>query len=73
MMLQLKDPLPVKTPKGPGWAHFVIDYGLEHHLYWVVILNKPGITGDVGECWTFANPLIRFQTNFTMGRTASGE
>ena len=69
MIIQLNPPLPLSTPKGPALAHFLIDYGPEHHLQWVVALDKPGITGDVGECWQFENPHIRFQTNFTMGRT----
>jgi len=68
MIKQLNPPIPMSTPKGSGLAHFLIDYGPEHHNYWIVALDKPGITGDVGECWTFANPLIRFQINFTMGR-----
>ena len=68
MIKQLDPPLPLNTPKGPGLAHFLIDYGPEHPLFWVVALDRPGITGEVGECWTFANPLIRFQNNFTMGR-----
>jgi hypothetical protein len=56
------------TPRGPALAHFLIDYGPEHHLQWVVALDGPGITGDVGECWQFENPHVRFQTNYTMGR-----
>ena len=69
MILQLNPPLPLITPKGPGLAHFLIDYGPEHNLHWVVVLDKPGITGEVGECWEFENPEIRFYPNFTMGRT----
>jgi len=29
-MIQLNNPLPVITPKGPAIAHFLIDDGLEH-------------------------------------------
>ena len=32
MILQLNPPLPLETPKGKAWAHFIIDYGLEHDL-----------------------------------------
>jgi hypothetical protein len=27
MITQLNPPLPMVTPKGEGWAHFLIDYG----------------------------------------------
>jgi hypothetical protein len=59
-MLQLNPTVPVVTPKGKGFAHFLIDYGQEHHLLWVVFLD------DNGECWTFANPEVRVQANPTM-------
>jgi hypothetical protein len=61
-MIQLNPPLPLETPKGAGYVHFVIDYSQEHHLMWVVFIN------DTGECWTFQNPEIRLSSNFTMGR-----
>lgn len=63
MILQLNPPLPLVTPKGMGWAHFVIDYGQEQNLLWVVFLD------DGGECWTFSNPEVRMEANYTMGRT----
>ena len=63
MILQLDPPLPFKTPKGDGLAHFLIDYGPEHHLYWVVFLD------DGGACWTIENPQIRMAPNWTMGRS----
>lgn len=28
-VIQLNPPLPMVTPKGEGWAHFLIDYGPE--------------------------------------------
>jgi hypothetical protein len=61
-MIQLNPPLPLETPKGKGYAHFLIDYSQEHHLMWVVFID------ETGECWTFQNPEIRLQTNDTMGR-----
>lgn len=61
-MLQLNPPLPVLTPKGPGVAHFLIDYGPEFDLYWTVFLDANG------ECWTFANRAIRACKNITLGR-----
>jgi len=60
-MLQLNPPLPVMTPKGPAIAHFIIDYGPEHHLNWVVFQEN-------GECWTYQNPYIRAQKNISQDR-----
>ena len=62
MILQLNPPIPVETPKGPGMAHLVIDYGVEHNLFWVVFIDA------TGECWTYTNPEIRAQKNVTLGR-----
>ena len=67
MTLQLAPPVPLDTPKGPGFAHFLIDYGQEHHLLWVVFLDSSG------ECWTFRNPEIRLQRNVTMGVRLKGD
>ena len=60
-MTRIDPPLPLDTPRGPAWAHFLIDYGSEHHLLWVCFLS------DTGECWAFANPDIRLQPNPTLG------
>ncbi len=62
MITQLDPPIPMDTPKGPGLCHFLIDYGMESHLYWVVFIDESG------ECWTFSNPEIRAQKNITMKR-----
>jgi hypothetical protein len=48
--------------KGDGYAMAVIDYGQEHHLIWVVVIN------ETGEIWSAANPQVRVQANWTMGR-----
>jgi hypothetical protein len=61
-MLQLTPPIPVTTPRGKGFAHVLIDYGMEYDLCWVVFLD------DSGECWTFRNSEIRAQKNLTFGR-----
>lgn len=61
-MKQLDPPLPLDTPKGRGWAHFLIDYSQEHDLLWVVFLNENG------ECWTFPNSEIRMVDNLSLGR-----
>ena len=61
-MLQLDPTIPMMTPKGAGYALFVVDYSQEHHLMWVVALD------DGGEIWMFENPEVRVQSNFTLGR-----
>ncbi len=62
MITQLNPPLALDTVKGQGWAHFVIDYGPEHDLMWVVFMDKDGA------CWTVPNPEVRLQFNWTLGR-----
>jgi hypothetical protein len=62
MMTQLNPPIPLDTPKGKGLAWFLIDYGAEHNLMWVVAID------ETGEIWTFENPHVRAQKNITMGR-----
>jgi len=61
-MIRIDPPLPFETPKGPAMAHFLIDYGPEHHLLWVCFQD------DSGECWTWSNKDIRLQHNLSMGR-----
>ncbi len=62
-MLQLNPPLPMRTPKGEGFAHILIDYGQESDLYWTVFIT------ETGEVWTFANHDVRASKNITLGRT----
>jgi hypothetical protein len=62
MITQLNPPIPLHTPKGPGWAHFVLDHGIEADLIWVVFLDKDG------SCWSIPNPDIRMAWNWTLGR-----
>ena len=61
-MLQLNPPLPLNTPKGKAWAHFVIDYGMENDLLWVCFQDQSG------ECWTWNNRDITIQNNITFNR-----
>ena len=42
MLVQLHTPVPLDTPRGPAFAHLVIDYGSEFHLIWVCFLNATG-------------------------------
>jgi hypothetical protein len=61
-MIQLDPQIPVLTPKGKGWAFFLIDRSQEHDLEWIVFLD------DGGYCWTFRNSDIRIQKNLTLDR-----
>ncbi len=62
MVTQLNPPLPLDTSRGPGLAHFLIDYGPESHLMWVVFMDKDGA------CWTVPNPEVRMQPNWSLQR-----
>jgi hypothetical protein len=62
VITQLSPPLPMETSKGGGWAHFVIDYGPEAALLWVVFMDADGA------CWTVPNSEVRMTFNWTMGR-----
>ena len=64
MILQLNPTLPVETPDGRGYAHFLIDQGDERHLQWICFIDADGA------CRTYENPEIRLQGNQTMGRPA---
>lgn len=59
-LLQLKPTIWLQTPKGPGLAHFVIDYGEEHDLLWVVFDDA------TGEIWCWPNPQVRAMTNVSL-------
>jgi hypothetical protein len=59
---QLNPPLPMQTSKGSGWAHFVVDYGQESHLFWVVFMDADGA------CWVVPNPDVRMYFNWSLGR-----
>jgi len=62
MITQLSPPIELETPKGLGLCYFLIDYGMDSDLYWVVFIH------DTGECWTFPNPQIRATKNISLGR-----
>lgn len=62
MIQRIDPPIPVRTPKGNALAHFLIDYGIESELFWVVFQD------DTGECWTWNNKDVRAQKNITAGR-----
>ena len=60
-MMQLNPPLPVDTPRGPAYAHMVIDYSQEHYVLFVCFLQESG------ECWVLPNRDVKLQKNVTMG------
>lgn len=62
MMLQLNPTLEMSTPKGNGHAEFIIDYGPEADLLWVVVIHA------TGEIWTFRNRDVRATANISLGR-----
>ena len=49
------------TPKGAGFANFLVDRGMEFDNEWVVFLNN-------GEIWSFINREVRLEKNITFGR-----
>lgn len=61
MILQLNPPVPMTTPKGRGFANFLVDRGMEFNNEWIVFL-------DNGEIWSFQNPDVRLPKNYTFGR-----
>jgi hypothetical protein len=63
MFTQLNPALPLHVlEKGDGHAIGLIDYGQEHDLIWVTVLNSNG------EVWCAPNPKIRFARNWSIGR-----
>lgn len=63
MFTQLDPTIPVHVlEKGDGFALAVIDYGQEHNLIWVTAIT------ETGEIWCAPNPMVRMDTNWTMGR-----
>ncbi|MFT3967784.1 MAG: hypothetical protein QM690_18075 [Sphingobium sp.] len=61
--VQLNPPIPLEVlDKGKGQAIGLIDYGPEHNLIWVTALDASG------EIWCAPNPMVRMQSNWTMGR-----
>lgn len=67
MMIQLKPTIPLITPKGYAIAHFMIDYGEEHDLYWVCFIH------ETGEIWCFNNKEVRACRNISLGRNLASD
>jgi len=63
MITQLRPTIWMTTPKGIGLCHFVIDYGEEHDLLWVVADDA------TGEIWTWPNTDVRLIPNVSLAAT----
>ncbi len=64
MLLQLDPPIPLfVVGRGPGLAHLIIDYGIEHDLICVCFMDADG------SCWSVPNPEVRGRWNITAHRT----
>jgi hypothetical protein len=66
-IVRIDPAIPLLTPKGPAYAHFLIDYGIEDNLHWVCFQD------DTGECWTWDNSKVRATKNITIDRTNISE
>ena len=66
MILQLDPPIPMITPKGKGYANFLVDRGMEFDNEWIVFLES-------GEVWSFLNSKVRIQDNYTHNRVSDGK
>jgi len=53
MMLQLNPTIEVQTPKGKGYAHFLLNYSMDENLAWVVFME------ETKEFCTFRNLEVR--------------
>ena len=66
MFTQLNPPIPLHVlGRGDGYAIGMIDYGQEHNLIWVTVIDA------TGEIWCAPNPKVRLGKNWTMGRKES--
>lgn len=64
MIVQLDPPIPVDTPKGPGFCVAWIDYSQEHDTLWKVCITA------TGEFWDVPQSQVRGVKNVSMGRTS---
>jgi len=61
MIIRIDPPIPLTTPRGPAYAHFLIDYGTEHDLLWQVFVK------ETGESWCIPNRDVRLDANWSLG------
>lgn len=62
-MIQLNPPIPCYIPslKIEGWIHFIIDYGVESNIYFLILT-------DNGDFVTLDNTKVKGQYNRTLNR-----
>lgn len=65
MILEIEQTIWLTTPKGPGYARFLIDRGDDSDLQWVVFIDSGSAKGQI---WTFSNWDVLLLDNATMGR-----
>lgn len=56
---RLDPPIPLNTPKGFGYAHFLQDAGAEADLFWIVFHED-------GQIWTWSNEEVRACTRSSL-------
>lgn len=49
------------TTRGHGFANFLVDRGMDFDNEWIVFLEN-------GEIWSFLNPEVRLEKNYTYNR-----
>jgi hypothetical protein len=62
VITRLSPPIPLNTAKGPGFAHFMISYGAENDLYWVIFRD------DGKGIWHVPNRKVRPVKNWSFDR-----
>ena len=62
MIHELRAPIPVLTPRGPGYCFAWFDYSQEHETLWLVCMDA------TGEWWQVPQSQVRAQKNYSMGR-----
>jgi hypothetical protein len=60
-ILRLDPPIPLETPRGQGYAHFLQDAGDERDMLWTVFHED-------GQIWTWPNYEVRCCRNVTLSR-----
>ena len=65
MILEIRQTVWLMTPKGQGYARFVIDRGDDSDLQWVCFIVEGKAKGEI---WTFSNFDVKLLPNVTMGR-----
>lgn len=61
MILELKQILPLITPRGRAYAYFLLDYGPDSPLFFITFLR------DSGQCWIYPQSQIVLEPNETLG------